>query len=90
MNESNEKRGVAVVHSNLNTDDFEQLDVQLPTSMVIVSPSATDEELRSVGIDPRTPEESRQLKEKTEAELRKPSRFSVRDETQALIRSGKG
>jgi hypothetical protein len=80
MEDSNPKPGVVVVHSNLRIDEFEHLDVRLPNSMVIVRPTATNEELRSVGIEPLTPEEAQRLKERTAAELRDPSRISVIDE----------
>ena len=90
MEESNANRGVAVVQSKLRTDEFEHLDVRLPTSVVIVHPSATDDELRSVGITPLTPEEAQRLKEKTEADHGRPSRISVVDETHSFFRGSKG
>ncbi len=90
MKDSYAERGVVVVHSKLKTDGLKHLDVELPTSMVIVRPSATDDEFRSVGIDPLTPEEAQHLKEKVDAELRRTSRVSVIDETHSLFRDGKG
>ena len=60
------QNGSDVQSQCLSRDDFPNIDIQVPTEVAFIHPSATDEELRKVGIEPLTPEASQLLIEKVE------------------------
>jgi hypothetical protein len=86
MTDSQKTPGVRILRSNLDPAQYPGINIQVPTTVIVVNPSTvTDDDWRSIGIEPLTEDEKRRITEESMAWLSDPSRLIILDEAWCLI-----